>query len=318
MPFRPMLAETCTEHDVRFPVYASPKLDGLRGIVVDGMVKTRSMKPFTNVATHEFFSHPALEGLDGELIVGPPTAKDVFLRSTSALRNRVGDPGAVFYVFDLHNGSGTFEERLASLRGRVESLPEVFHGRVVVLDQWRMERLSDLLALEQAVLGQGYEGLILKHPKSPYKQGRSTLSQGWMLKLKRFADAEGELLGLVEGFRNDNAATTNELGYTERSTNAENMVGTDTTGAMVLKDLKSGAIFTVGTGFDLAQRAQWWDERDGDMVPLNTIIAGASPRLWMHTVKRPAIIKYKHFAIGYVGMPRFPVFVGERLPEDMS
>lgn len=316
-PFKPMLAETCTEHDVRFPVYASAKLDGLRGVVIDGQLKTRSMKPFTNKATSEFFSNPLLEGFDGELIVGPATAKDVFLRSTSALRNQVGDPEAVFYVFDLHNGPAVFEDRLSALRGRVDLLPEALKARIIVLEQRFIGLISELLAFEQQVLELGYEGLIIKHPAAPYKQGRSTLQQGWMLKLKRFSDAEGELLGFVEGMSNQNEAKINELGHTDRSTNYENMVPTNTMGAMVLRDLKTGAVFTVGTGYDFAQRAEWWAKRAGTSQQLNTVIPGASPRLVMHHPKAPAIIKYKHFAIGYEGMPRFPVFVGERLSEDL-
>jgi DNA ligase-1 len=320
MPFRPMLAETCTESDVRFPAFASPKLDGLRGIVVGGVLRTRSMKLFTNLATHEFFSDPVLDGLDGELIVGPATAKDVFLRSTSGLRNRTGDPEAVFYVFDIHGVDSGFCSRLGQLHARVQSLPEKFRGRVVVLQQHTVRNIEQLLQIETEQLEAGYEGLILKHIDAPYKQGRSTLSQGWMLKLKRFADSEGVLLGLIEGRRNDNEAKTNELGFTARSTNKDNMVLNGTMGAMLLRDLKTGALFTVGTGYDIAQRAQWWAERSGETKDLSQDFGiGGAVDVVVHLPKREGVlIKYKYFALGYETIPRFPVFVGERLTEDMS
>jgi DNA ligase-1 len=50
MKFKPMLASDCGGiENVRFPVIASPKLDGVRALVIDGALMSRSLKPIPNV-----------------------------------------------------------------------------------------------------------------------------------------------------------------------------------------------------------------------------------------------------------------------------
>ena len=49
MTFKPLLAYTIKDlTKLKFPVYASPKVDGIRGTVVDGTLRTRSGKLFPN------------------------------------------------------------------------------------------------------------------------------------------------------------------------------------------------------------------------------------------------------------------------------
>ena len=113
--FQVMLAATVTnETDFSFPLIVSPKVDGFRGTIRDGRLRARSGKLVANVATDAFFSHRALEGFDGELIIGHPTAKNLFQATTSALRSERFDPKASLLVFDLI-GDGGFEQRLKKL-----------------------------------------------------------------------------------------------------------------------------------------------------------------------------------------------------------
>ena len=53
--------------------------------------------------------------------------------------------------------------------------------------------LEALLEYEEEVLSQGYEGLIIRDAFSPYKFGRSTVSEQSLLRLKRFKDAEANI-----------------------------------------------------------------------------------------------------------------------------
>lgn len=320
MNFKPMLAEKASEHEIRFPLFASAKLDGLRGVVVEGKIMTRNMKPFGNDATREFFSHPALNGLDGELIVGDPTSKECFARSTSGLRNSAFDPRAVFYVFDIAPQivgvrDAGFSTRHAALvlhvNAVIKQFPQ-FAGRLRVLEQWRIERLADLLAFEQATLAQGYEGLILRSIDGPYKMGRATVAQGWMLKLKRFTDAEADLLGIIEQQHNMNAAFINEVGRSARSSEASGKRPAGVMGALLVRDRASGAIFTVGTGFDDAQRREWWSKRKGAPQPVRKVNPDHSPAFECFYACDAALIKYKFFAVGSKDAPRHPVFLGER------
>ena len=63
--FKPMLASKL-EGTPRFPVYASPKYDGIRALVINGVVVSRNMKPIPSKFVQENFSK--FEGFDGELM----------------------------------------------------------------------------------------------------------------------------------------------------------------------------------------------------------------------------------------------------------
>ena len=65
---KPMLAVNIKVEDVRFPVFASAKLDGVRGVVVDGQLRSRSLKPIPNQHVTRLLSRQEIDGYDGELI----------------------------------------------------------------------------------------------------------------------------------------------------------------------------------------------------------------------------------------------------------
>ena len=73
---KPMLATEADFNKLRYPVCAQPKLDGIRVIIKNGVVYSRSLKPIPNKHIQALFGN--LHGVDGELIVGDVTAQDVF------------------------------------------------------------------------------------------------------------------------------------------------------------------------------------------------------------------------------------------------
>src|SRR5690606_41939772 len=85
---RVLLAGKADVAKLKFPVWASPKLDGIRAIVKDGRLLSRSLKLIPNEATQSLFGRPSHEGLDGELIVGSPTAPNVLHVTSGAIRAR--------------------------------------------------------------------------------------------------------------------------------------------------------------------------------------------------------------------------------------
>src|SRR5271165_5455497 len=99
--FRPMLAAKTEGRNLIYPLYASPKLDGVRAIVRHGQVVSRTLKPIPNRAVQRMFGLEALEGLDGELIVGESTAPDVYRRTVSAVMTEDAVPDVIFYAFDV-------------------------------------------------------------------------------------------------------------------------------------------------------------------------------------------------------------------------
>ena len=116
---------------------------------------------------------------------------------------------------------------------------------------------------------------MLRHLEGKYKQGRSTLRQGWLVKIKFFADAEGTVVGFDERMHNDNEAKKNAIGKTERSTNKENMVPMGTLGALVLAT--PWGELRVGTGFDDITRQGIWDNSTKYMGATVTFTYQPSP-----------------------------------------
>lgn len=289
---KPMLAGEYDEKHVKFPVLASPKLDGVRGLVHEGCLLSRSLKPIPNKFTYKTYSGEAFEGIDGELIVGSPTDPLCYNNTVSAVMRHAGEPDATFFVFDLHNTDLGYSSRRDVLQRRLES-----SGLAVTLHEDRRIETSDgLLAYEAECLEDGYEGLILRHPDSLYKFGRSTSREGHLLKLKRFLDSEAEIIGFEELMHNGNAATKNELGRTKRSSSKDGLVPLDSLGALIVRDVVTGVEFDIGTGFSMELRKQIWDNRDSFLGKL---------------------VKYKYFPIGVKDAPRHPVWLGLRDERDL-
>jgi len=151
-----------------------------------------------------------------------------------------------------------------------------------------------MLAYEAAKVEEGYEGIILRSPDAPYKFGRSTVKEQFLLKVKRFIDQDAEIIGVVEEMFNGNEAQTNELGRTKRSTSAAGLSGKGSMGALHVRDLVTGIDFHIGTGFTAADRASMW----------------ATPPIG-------ELCKYKHFPVGQKDKPRHPVFIGLRSKLDI-
>ena len=69
--FKPLLAHTIEDTSaVKFPCIVSPKLDGIRCIIIDGVAMSRSLKPIRNEYVQKCIGNREYNGLDGELIVG--------------------------------------------------------------------------------------------------------------------------------------------------------------------------------------------------------------------------------------------------------
>lgn len=289
--FKPILASDAELDKLRFPLLASAKLDGVRAVVKNGVVLSRSLKPIPNAYVQSLFKH--LEHFDGELIVGDPTSKTCYRDTVSGVMSRDGKPGVMLYVFDhIEHATKTYLQRNLALTKARPGLMK----HVVRHAQYHVTCLNTLLELEAKLLDQGYEGLILRDPNAPYKFGRSTVREGYLLKLKRFTDAEFEVVGFEERMHNGNEATTNELGRTKRSSHKENKTGRGDLGALIVRTAE-GLVFNVGTGFDDAQRAE----------------------IWTNQAKyQGAWAKVKFFAIGMKDAPRHPVFLGWREQCDLS
>lgn len=285
-PFKPMLASPAEDHLIQWPVLASPKLDGVRAIVRDGVVLSRALKPIPNKWVQQRFSH--LEHFDGELIVGASNHPDVLRTTTSGVMRVEGEPDVSFHVFDH------VENHARLYTVRYDLLEEDTEINVFVVPQHELMNTFELNAFEHEVLAEGYEGVMLRRPDAPYKFGRSTAREGYLLKVKRFHDDEFEIVGFEEEMFNANEATTSELGRTKRSSHKANKIPKGRLGALVLK--YGDTTFNCGTGFNDAERERIWAERDSYLGKL---------------------AKIKYFAHGIKDVPKLPSFLGIRDERDM-
>jgi DNA ligase-1 len=293
--FKPMLAATLTKPEaIQFPLYVSPKIDGIRCTMFGGVAHSRSLKTIPNEAVQEWTKSRTfkLDLMDGELVVGEANAPDCMQRSMGVMR-KAGEPNFTFHVFDSVLPGFDYEHRLANLLQRFEDWPQAF--RVKLVSQYLASNHSDLDRYEAMFLEAGYEGMMIRRPDSLYKFGRSTERSGGLTKVKRFTDAEAEVIGFEEEMHNGNEAVSDRLGSV-RSTAQAGLSGKGTLGALRCRTAE-GIEFNIGTGLTANQRGL----------------------IWYHREERLGrIVKYKYFAHGVKEAPRHPVFISFRHPEDMS
>lgn len=297
---RPLLAAKATDQQLRalrYPMLASPKIDGIRAIVSDSQLLSRTMKKIPNKYTQALFGRPELNGLDGELVVGQPYDKGLMQATQSGVSSIMGTPMVRYHVFDVWNSAASFQTRLELLvQDRLDQI-DLIKIPVIRVPHSIVYDYDSMLELEAEYLLEGYEGLMLRSLTGKYKQGRSTINEQILVKVKRFHDAEAEVIGYDPLLRNHNEETLDERGYTKRSSHQANKVADDLLGSLTVRCLETGQVFNIGSGFTEAQRRAAWDER--------TKLVGR-------------IVKYKSFRVtGVKEKPRFPIFLGFRSKFDL-
>jgi DNA ligase 1 len=298
---KPMLAKDANLAKLTFPVIVQPKLDGIRCVIKDGKPHSRTLKLIPNLEIQAALSDPRLEGLDGELIVGEPTANGCMQATTSFVMapNKTGEPWT-FWVFDKWDHAGDYTSRQLALTVLVEAAQRE-NISVVLVASSQVYDHDQLAAWEELYVGKGWEGVIVRIPDSAYKFGRSGVT-GPLLKVKRFTDFEAKIVGVYEEQHNGNEATRDAFGRTERSSKKAGKTGKGTLGGFVLEALNgpwSGVEFRCGTGFNAEQRQKFWTVGGADCVH----------DFW---VGQGLTVKVKAFEVGAKDKPRFPTFLGFR------
>lgn len=299
---KPLLAGNFDAKKAKFPYIATPKIDGIRFLMVEGVAVSRTFKPIRNLYIQELLSRHLPDGIDGELTCG-----DTFQSSTSGIMRIEGTPDFKAWIFDyVDPGPVTilpFDMRMDQLAHGVyhkqnQSIPftyEVLTGTVV-------NNMEEVDRYENANLLLDYEGIMLRDPHGTYKFGRSTVNDNILLKVKRFIDDEAEVIGIEEKMSNQNFADKDNFGRTKRSSHLDGMVPMGTTGALRVRN-KKGQEFSIGSGLNDAMRAEIWANQE-DYIGKSVNLPGK-------------IVKYKYFPVGVKDLPRHPVFLGFRDPDDM-
>jgi DNA ligase-1 len=274
--FKLMLASVCDPAKLVFPKLASPKLDGIRCTIRNGTAISRNGKPIRNKFVQSIIGNNHLNGLDGELMVGDPTATDAFRKATSGIMSEDGEPKFTFMVFDYYHPELGFSDRLHLAKEMVQDFGVPKYVKIV--PHKKVKDLAQLDVLEEKWLEDGYEGVMLRSLDGPYKLGRSSVTEGHLLKVKRFSDAEATIVSYVEEIHGKTQLPKNSLGKFMCRT-------------------PEGIEFGVGGGYTAQERKEFWEKKD-EMIGLT--------------------LKYKYFTVGMKDAPRFPTFLGIRDENDMS
>lgn len=273
-----------------YPKLASPKMDGIRAFVENRVVLSRSRHEIPNKHVQKLFGRTEYEGHDGELIVGNPWDYNVMQQTSSGVRSAKGEPDVKLFTFDNRVYTGGFEERLEAVRRALGAAPPALRFVVHHL----VQNEAELVAYEEKCIERGYEGVMLRDPLGPYKMGRSTMDEGYLIALKRFEDSEAIILSANEGNTNTNEKSLNPLGYTQRLGGGKNKIGRDTLGGFTCMWPDTGAEFNVGNGkgLDDKERARLWAVR--------ATLPGRK-------------LKFQFLRVGMKnGVPRLPAYLGLR------
>ena len=329
---KPLLAETCPDiAGLTYPLFASPKYDGIRCMTTDEGAVSRNLKPIPNKFTRDWVTYLCPAGLDGELIATDEEGNMLpFNEISSAIMSHDEEPYWEFHVFDyvkdwqlkgpVHTWDG-FATRLEKLQAVVAKIND---PRIKVVEQYLCHSEKDLEWYEEQCLEFGFEGVMTRNMFGTYKFGRSTLREQLLLKVKRFSQDEGTVVGCEELMENTNEATRNAVGALERSSHKAGMVGKNMLGSLIIKPLAAGPVakadyqwleknqhridqaigehpvmFKIGTGFTEDLRTLLWSDEYRDSLT-------------------GQVVTYKHQPSGAKDKPRFPVFIGFRHEDDMS
>lgn len=288
---RPMLAGTIKDlgtTDLMYPLFASPKIDGIRCVThpLLGPV-SRQFKPIPNVHIRHELANMDIMYSDGELVTLDPQGKyDDFNTIQSKVMSHHGTPIFEYLVFDnFLEPEAPYTKRLLYVEVRNRDMCPFYR----VVEQMIIDTPMHLVEYEEKCLEQGYEGIITRLPSSPYKSGRSTLKQQWLLKLKRWEDAEGTIIGFEPLMRNMNEQEQNILGLSERKHRKAGLQEDSLLGFLILET--QWGTLRVGSGFDMSMRQEIWEHQNE---------------------YQGHIVTFKYQKHGMKELPRFPIFKGFR------
>ena len=319
---RAMLAcDADTRCELPGPRIIMPKIDGVRAYypTPTSGPRARTGRPFSNRRVAELCNHPAFYGLDWEFAAGHPTDPDLCRNTTSVLNSHDAPvDGLEIWVFDMLPQAHlqNFKLHDAPYQQRYEHAAMVAqylqrHGYPVrsVVGQV-VGTMAEALEVDDSFTASGYEGSIMRDPNARYKHGRATQREGSYLRIKSFMDAEIEVVGLQEGFSNQNAAELNHVGLTKRATLAEGMVPNGMVATLLGRMLKDAVC--PKTKAVLLRAGQEVTVSHGRMTHQERTELIQHPELALGK-----LAKFRFFPHGHKDNPRHPTFQCWRSPDDL-
>jgi len=205
--FEPMLAHKYEDHDINYPVFSQPKLDGIRCIVTkDGMFSRNGKDiisaPHIRENLEKFFKDYPNAILDGELYCdkfandfnkivslvkkSKPTEQDL-KESADSIQYWVYDAPKI----GILDQSDSFYRRYELISN---ALFKRSYKTIVIVTTLKINSQQELDQVYEMYMENGYEGQMVRSDRS-YENKRSK----HLLKRKEFMDEEFIIQGVIEG-----------------------------------------------------------------------------------------------------------------------
>ena len=272
-----MLAKMWEKNSCSFPKYRSMKLDGLRAIFIKGKLLARSLKPIGNVQLRKKYQELLDYSKENDMLFdGEFYSHDLtFQEITSIVNsdNKEVPESLKFHCFDIvvkEEYDKDFDVRFSTM----EIILPQFEN-VIMVEQTIVNNVKEVEAYFETALKEGFEGLILRNPKGRYKLGRSTISEGLLLKVKPFETFDSKVIDVIERNENLNESQTNELGRSFKRDTKNDKRGIGIASALVTE--YNGFQFRVTLTGNEEFRKEIWDNKEkyiGKMFEYKAMLVG--------------------------------------------
>lgn len=267
-----------------WPVLATEKMDGIRGLKLMYNQLPRLLSYRLKLIPNSWCQNAGIfipMGYDMEIWTPELEYNDI--QSIVMSEQHPDEYKLQFHIIDIVSDE-PYLERLE----RIKSEQKYWRPYIKFTPPTMCNDAHELMEFYKSVEHRGGEGICFRTPNSPYKQGRSTLREQYLIKLCPWSYEETTIIGFEEQQENTNDEKRNNIGLMDRSKTLSGQAGKGTLGAFVCSDG-----FNIGTGVGLTDRLRQkiWDNQSKYL--------GRS-------------IKYKTKAHGKKDLPRSPIFWGFR------
>lgn len=189
----PMLAHKFKDHKgkVEFPVYAQPKLNGMRMLFDGSEGWSRGNKELISEVIQHLHTETLGNILDGELMLPNNVLLQESMKAIKKYRPELS-PQLLYHVYDIVDPTRTFEERMEL----IETLSAFFPENVVMVPTVLVHNETEVMFWHNTWTKAGFEGTMIRDPKAGYEAGKRSYS---LLKLKDFVDEEFKIIGFEQG-----------------------------------------------------------------------------------------------------------------------
>ena len=182
-------------HDIVFPAFCQPKLDGVRCTLFKNQLFSRKNKVFSfmNHILDLYKDIPSNIVLDGELYSDYLTFQEII----SIVKQKNNAPPKdisnkiKYYVFDLYDTKNLKMD----FQDRLELLKKIVHPRNQVETKICKSK-ENVLRLFEEYNSKGYEGVMIRNFLGVYEFNKRSKN---LQKLKPFQDSEYKIIGYTQG-----------------------------------------------------------------------------------------------------------------------